>query len=860
MMRCCIEESPLGLVVTLSSSNLSKGNVGAKGIFHICLTKALSSVTPRGTLRVEPREVEVPQLALQQEPDLSARSKGRNTAGEAQLQQTTSPYVRSNDHPCYGEKILSNEMHGGKGDPGRPNRARSKGHFSDIRRYEVNQVGPSDVAPDRRSVQKRILSIEKGEISKVKVTPFRKDDVDNDCTVAYRRDTTITLVLRDRPIPDALRRVQCIHSDPQTDDSDLLDREISSPLVGFEKDLAAEGEVPVDVEKNPIQGPLTSSELPERGIEGKSAAELPLHRELTVRPGKERSAEVLSPGVQEERGQGQEAYVEAKPIQNNKVGGKDRAQNGKAVREGLRISGGYREPLVQVGHADEKTNQALGGFGSRDAQRAEDNVSRGAFLGRRGSEISMYLSSKSDLSEGPKKGNLSWPGRYGSPGLAHTNFQNVRDVEALSSSHKRGKISERGELSAVPSSVRKELRDSEVEKGGIPNNAQSCASPKVQEKSEMGLPISSRNNTTEHFVILGENLATEDNELPIGIEPGWNISPSSEGLSGLSHGGEGPSVEEEHREITRSKVPHMTDRALTQEKLRSGTPFQRELTVGPENKATRRQMYDKPASLRQTLNSSLSVDVGPREMPGEFAISKPLEQNIHWANPWLKYSSNYAEISLRNKPGHPWTKVDGMPRSGREILRYGAASKVRWDLVDVSDRSSGSTDERTAGDFERAFGVGGSGEVLALRGEASNTSDTQSIPVGDVRTIVAKIEEMSTRVARTDSSGGEIRLIFRTSVEGAGRIQIEVTKEPSGTIAVFVRVQDEDLKDELLRASSQIHRVLAEEGVQLARMEVDVESHPVGKEGPIGYERPFHRGASHRFRERKSREDREWTG
>ena len=158
--------------------------------------------------------------------------------------------------------------------------------------------------------------------------------------------------------------------------------------------------------------------------------------------------------------------------------------------------------------------------------------------------------------------------------------------------------------------------------------------------------------------------------------------------------------------------------------------------------------------------------------------------------------------------------------------------------------------------YERAFGIEGGGITAAPEGR---TSGTQDLPAGDVRFLAAKIEEISARAARTDLPSGRIRVIFRTSVEGAGQVHVEVSREPTGAVAVFVRVQDQGLRDELLKASPQIRQALAEGGVQLARLEVEAEDHPVGWEGPIGDEGPSRRGSYHRFK-RKSRRDREWTG
>ncbi|RKY64543.1 MAG: hypothetical protein DRQ08_07485 [Candidatus Latescibacterota bacterium] len=158
--------------------------------------------------------------------------------------------------------------------------------------------------------------------------------------------------------------------------------------------------------------------------------------------------------------------------------------------------------------------------------------------------------------------------------------------------------------------------------------------------------------------------------------------------------------------------------------------------------------------------------------------------------------------------------------------------------------------------YERAFGIEGGGITAAPEGRASGTQD---LPAGDVRFLAAKIEEISARAARTDLPSGRIRVIFRTSVEGAGQVHVEVSREPTGAVAVFVRVQDQGLRDELLKASPQIRQALAEGGVQLARLEVEAEDHPVGWEGPIGDEGPSRRGYYHRFK-RKSREDRGWTG
>ena len=158
--------------------------------------------------------------------------------------------------------------------------------------------------------------------------------------------------------------------------------------------------------------------------------------------------------------------------------------------------------------------------------------------------------------------------------------------------------------------------------------------------------------------------------------------------------------------------------------------------------------------------------------------------------------------------------------------------------------------------YERAFGIEGGGITAAPEGRASGTQD---LPAGDVRFLAAKIEEISARAARTDLPSGRIRVIFRTSVEGAGQVHVEVSREPTGAVAVFVRVQDQGLRDELLKASPQIRQALAEGGVQLARLEVETEDHPVGWEGPIGDEGPSRRGYYHRFK-RKSRGDRGWTG
>ena len=158
--------------------------------------------------------------------------------------------------------------------------------------------------------------------------------------------------------------------------------------------------------------------------------------------------------------------------------------------------------------------------------------------------------------------------------------------------------------------------------------------------------------------------------------------------------------------------------------------------------------------------------------------------------------------------------------------------------------------------YERAFGIEGGGITAAPE---DRTSGTQDLPAGDVRFLAAKIEEISARAARTDLPSGRIRVIFRTSVEGAGQVHVEVSREPTGAVAVFVRVQDQGLRDELLKASPQIRQALAEGGVQLARLEVEAEDHPVGWEGPIEDEGPSRRGYYHRFK-RKSRRDREWTG
>jgi len=163
------------------------------------------------------------------------------------------------------------------------------------------------------------------------------------------------------------------------------------------------------------------------------------------------------------------------------------------------------------------------------------------------------------------------------------------------------------------------------------------------------------------------------------------------------------------------------------------------------------------------------------------------------------------------------------------------------------------------GTSEQTFGIWQMGGFTAAR--QNKASGMQNLQKMDVRALVTKIEEISARAVHTNLSYGRIKLTFRTTVEGTGRVQIEVSREPSGALMVFVRVQNEDLRDRLLEASPQIRQTLAKGGVQLARLEVEAGNHmSLERERPTGYEHPSHRESSHNFRRRKFREDREWIG
>ena len=157
-------------------------------------------------------------------------------------------------------------------------------------------------------------------------------------------------------------------------------------------------------------------------------------------------------------------------------------------------------------------------------------------------------------------------------------------------------------------------------------------------------------------------------------------------------------------------------------------------------------------------------------------------------------------------------------------------------------------DDRTYG---RALGAGGT--VTTPESEVPDTQAHDFSP-GGIRALAAKIEKISTQVAHARSRG-RINLVFKTSVKGAGQVHVEVSRGPSGAVSMSVRVQDQHIRDELLRASPQIRRTLVEGGVQLVRFDVKAEGHPPAREVQIGYDHPHRRGSSRRWRGSRG-----WTG
>jgi len=741
-MRCGIPSGrPLGFLVTAGSSP-KKADGGAKGIFHMCLMGALSSdisserkISPVMSHKTSYRDVgvqgpEIPQPVLRDGLELGkvARSEVQDTSGEGQTRQVevAFPYALPNfssGHPRDGD------LWGKKAEGVHPNEPNRRGR------------------PSGKSRPGRLDGAQGEGWSPVR--PFREVGARRHFEVGHKDAEP---VLWGVTASDVVQRKQGV---PFRDGSrSLRDPEVSSGAIPGGR-LAVKGEAFAEEVSLPSEWQSSSKQ----GDEERLRSEVPLHREVIVRPERKYSPEAFSPSregdweVQADEGPLEEAYIEVGHVESMQEGGvgiERRDQN-----EGLRTGDSRASGRVQLGRmAGGKIYQRLGE-----------------------SELVPMSSGREGRKDGGGKGDVSSDrGAF----IGRSDLEGI----ALRDGLRRGDV------------VRPEVvSEGETQVGISPGDGPSGGSSPLEEDAVSKGLFWMNDKTTWP--------AAEPQPVKIvGPKTGFDFPSGGPGRGSIRPVGsqpkDRPGIAPDH--VRRRARQVRGARALSaQRDVRDEAPGRAisERDIGP--RATPKEPYPHPVTFRSERIVGRSAQGGP--------------------SPANSYNS--AEVPLRPavRPSTPYKR--GAERA-----------------------------------YERAFGIEGGGITAAPEGRASGTQD---LPAGDVRSLAAKIEEISARAARTDLPSGRIRVIFRTSVEGAGQVHVEVSREPTGAVAVFVRVQNQGLRDELLKASPQIRQALAEGGVQLARLEVEAEDHPVGWEGPIGDEGPSRRGYYHRFK-RKSRGDRGWTG
>ena len=909
MMRCGIPSGrPLGFLVTAGSSP-KKADGGAKGIFHMCLMWALSSdisserkISPVMSHKTSHRDVgvqgpEIPQPVLRDGLELGkvARSKVQDTSGEGQTRQVevAFPYALPNfssGHP------RDRDLWGKKAEGVHPNEPSRREHPSGKSRPE---------RPDGAQGE--------GWSS---VRPFREVGARRHFEVVHKDAEPVLWS------SNVVRRKQGV---PFRDGSrSLRDPEVSSGAIPGGR-LAVKGEAFAEEVSLPSEWPSSSEQVDEE----RPRSEVPLHREVIVRPERKYSPEAFSPsrkgdwGVQVDEGSPEEAYIVGHVESMQGVGIERRDQ-----REGLRAGDSRASGRGQVGRvAGGKIYQRLGeselvpmssGREGREDGGGKGDVSsdRRAFIGRSDLGTSALSSPKSDregdagsiltrlrtsigLSATPDGDEDAEPVLWSSNVVRRKQgvpfrdgSRSLRDPEVSSGAIPGGRLAVKGEAFAEEVSLPSEWQSSSKQEGKVIVRPLKGRSP--AREGDMGVrvdkdpPVESMQGDGIERRDQNEGLKAGDSQASGRVQVGRvaegkidrrlgesELVPMSLGREGRKDGGGKGDVSSDRRASDLEGIA-----------LRDG--LRRGDVVGPE------------------VVSEGEPQVGTSPGDGPSGGSSPLEEDavskgLFWMNDkttWPAAEPRPVKI-VGPKTGFDFPSggpergsirpVESQPKDRPSI----APDHVRWRARQVRDEQGSSAQrdeapgraisERDIGPratpkepyplrpavrpstpykreaeraYERAFGIEGGGITAAPEGRASGTQD---LPAGDVRFLAAKIEEISARAARTDLPSGRIRVIFRTSVEGAGQVHVEVSREPTGAVAVFVRVQDQGLRDELLKASPQIRQALAEGGVQLARLEVEAEDHPVGWEGPIGDEGPSRRGYYHRFK-RKSREDRGWTG
>jgi len=907
MMRCGIPSGrPLGFLVTTGSSP-KKADGGAKGIFHVCLMWALSSdierkISPVMSHKTSHRDVgvqgpEIPQPVPRDGLELGkvARSEVQDVSGEGQAEGV---------HP-EGQNRRGHLP--GKGRPGRPDVVQGEGwspvrSFREVgarRHFEVGhkEAEPKDGPgydgvsgrrpvldePDRAPIHPSIRK--KGEVAaKVReedrAVSFREGDVDTtaDHIVGETRRRgplkAATPVLWSVAASDVVRRKQGVSSDPRSTNGSrsLTDREISSATIpgghlAVKGEAFTEGAKPVRGLSLPLEWPSSS----EQGDEERPRSEVPLHREVIVRPERKYSPEAFSPsrkgdwGVQADEGPPEEAYIEVGHVESMQEGGvgiEHRDQN-----EGLRAEDSRTSGRVQLGRvAEGKIYQRLGeselvpmssgreeredGGGKGDISTGPD---RGTFIGRPDLGTSTLSSPKSDR-EG-EAGSILTRLRT-SIGLSATPDGDMDAEPVLWSFNvvrrKQGVFSRDGSRS---------LRDLEVSSGAIPGGRLAVKGEAFAEEVSLPSKWPSSSKQGDEVIVrpLKGHFPAKEGDMGVRVDGGSGVGKDSissdrgafigrSDLEGIAlRDCLGPEVVSEGKTqigTSPGDGPSGGSSPLEEDAVSKGLFWMNDRTTWPAAEPRPGKVvgpktgFDFPSG-GPGRGSIRPVESRPKDRPG---IAPD-----HVRRRERQVKGEQGSSAQRDEaPGRAISERDIGPRATpKEPYPLRPAVRPSTPYKREAERA-----------YERAFGIEGGGITAAPEGRASGTQD---LPAGDVRFLAAKIEEISARAARTDLPSGRIRVIFRTSVEGAGQVHVEVSREPTGAVAVFVRVQDQGLRDELLKASPQIRQALAEGGVQLARLEVEAEDHPVGWEGPIGDEGPSRRGYYHRFK-RKSREDRGWTG